>query len=137
MMICIYLIFSKGERTNRSPYDCSPPKKKQVIEDATTIFLDTNPISRPLKKHADAMKNLKNVERLQYCKSVLRPFVEDTLGFNVVDSAIAVVMTMDRGGFDPDMTGAYGESGCAISSLATSSLSPQYSPRFSAICRFS
>jgi len=82
-------------------------KKMQVINDATTIFLDTNPISEHLQKHANAMKNLNSVEKLQYCKSVLRPFVEDTLGLNVHDSAIAVVMTMDRGGFDPDKTGAY------------------------------
>jgi hypothetical protein len=104
---------SKGE-VAASQWDTLPSmiiidveKRKQVIEDATTIFLDTNPISEPLKKHANAMQKMNNVERLQYCRSVLRPFVEDILGFNVVDSAIAVVMTMDRGGFDPDKTGAY------------------------------
>ena len=104
---------SKGEIA-ASKWDALPSmivvdieKRRKVIEDATTVFLDTNPISDPLEKHANAMKKLKSKEKLQYCINVLRPFVEDTLGFNVNDSSIAVVMTMDRGGFDPDKTGEY------------------------------
>ena len=82
-------------------------KRRRLIEDAKTLFSATNPMSKPLQECAHDLKKFNNEDKLKYCRHIMRPYVEDILGLNTEDSAIAVVMTLWRGGFDPDRTGAH------------------------------
>jgi len=82
-------------------------KRRRLVEDVKTLFSATNPIATHLHESANAIKKFKREDKLKYCKNIIRPYVEDTLGLNTEDSAIAIVMTMWRGGFDPDKTGAH------------------------------
>jgi hypothetical protein len=83
-------------------------KRRRLVEDAKTLFNETNPLAEDLEAMTKALEKFtNNEEKLNYCKNIMRPYIENTLGLNTEDSAIAVVMTMWRGGFDPDKTGAH------------------------------